>query len=138
MLGSGTYAIPVQNVAEVLPKQPIVCVPKSPKHILGIINLRGEIVTVADARSMFGLGETSVEEVLPMIVVSADFGGVAHHVAICVDAMGEVAVLDSGQIQPINEQILPSEGHFFRGTIEHHKRFVLWVIAQRLFVWKKH
>ncbi|MBQ1883750.1 MAG: chemotaxis protein CheW, partial [Bacteroidales bacterium] len=39
-------AAKVQSVVEVLEQQPITKIPKSPKHIIGVISFRGEIIPV--------------------------------------------------------------------------------------------
>ncbi len=50
-----TYGINVMQVQEVLRYTEIAPVPGSPDYVLGIINLRGNVVTVIDTRSRFGL-----------------------------------------------------------------------------------
>ena len=43
-------AAKVQSVVEVLEKQRITKIPKSPKQIMGVISFRGEIIPVIDPR----------------------------------------------------------------------------------------
>ncbi len=50
-----TYGINVMQVREVLRYTEIAPVPGAPDYVLGIINLRGNVVTVIDTRSRFGL-----------------------------------------------------------------------------------
>ena len=54
-LDSETYGINVMQVQEVLRYSEIAPVPGAPDYVLGIINLRGNVVTVIDTRSRFGL-----------------------------------------------------------------------------------
>ena len=49
-----TYGINVMQVQEVLRYTEIAPVPGAPDYVLGIINLRGNVVTVIDTRSRFG------------------------------------------------------------------------------------
>ena len=49
------YGISVMAVQEVLKVTEITQVPGAPHFVLGIINLRGNVVTVIDARTRFGL-----------------------------------------------------------------------------------
>ena len=53
-----TYGINVMQVREVLRYTEIAPVPGAPDYVLGIINLRGNVVTVIDTRSRFGLMES--------------------------------------------------------------------------------
>ena len=50
-----TYGINVMQVQEVLRYTDIAPVPGAPMYVLGIINLRGNVVTVIDTRARFGL-----------------------------------------------------------------------------------
>ncbi len=54
-LENETYGINVMQVQEVLRYTEIAPVPGAPEYVLGIINLRGNVVTVIDTRSRFGL-----------------------------------------------------------------------------------
>jgi len=54
-LADETYGINVMHVQEVLRISEIAPVPGAPAYVLGIINLRGNVVTVIDTRSRFGL-----------------------------------------------------------------------------------
>ena len=49
------YGINVMQVQEVLRVTEIAPVPGAPPYVLGIINLRGNVVTVIDTRGRFGL-----------------------------------------------------------------------------------
>ncbi|TOM63208.1 chemotaxis protein CheW, partial [Vibrio parahaemolyticus] len=57
-----TYGINVMQVREVLRYTEIAPVPGAPDYVLGIINLRGNVVTVIDTRSRFGLMEGEVTD----------------------------------------------------------------------------
>ena len=54
-LDNETYGINVMQVQEVLRHTEIAPVPGAPSYVLGIINLRGNVVTVIDTRQRFGL-----------------------------------------------------------------------------------
>lgn len=52
---NNTLAAKVQSVVEVLEKQRITKIPKSPKQIMGVISFRGEIIPVIDPRVILDL-----------------------------------------------------------------------------------
>jgi purine-binding chemotaxis protein CheW len=54
-LGSEEYAVPISDVKEVVKTPEITPVPNSPSFVLGIINLRGNIVPILDLQKVFGL-----------------------------------------------------------------------------------
>lgn len=52
-LGEESYGIEIRYVTEIIGMQPITQVPELPEYIQGIINLRGKIIPVIDARIRF-------------------------------------------------------------------------------------
>lgn len=61
-LDNETYGINVMQVQEVLRYTEIAPVPGAPSYVLGIINLRGHVVTVIDTRECFGLQSAQVDD----------------------------------------------------------------------------
>ena len=57
-LGDETYGINVMQVQEVLRYTEIAPVPGAPDYVLGIINLRGNVVTVIDTRARLLIPQT--------------------------------------------------------------------------------
>ena len=88
-LAGEKYGVNVMQVQEVLRYNDIAPVPGAPMYVLGIINLRGKVVTVLDTRNRFGLPEGEVTEQSRIIVLESD----GHVIGILVDSVAEVAVL---------------------------------------------
>ena len=61
-LDNESYGINVMRVQEVLRYTEIAPVPGAPSYVLGIINLRGNVVTVIDTRQRFGLDTVEVSD----------------------------------------------------------------------------
>ncbi|MCU1658360.1 MAG: chemotaxis protein CheW [Pseudonocardiales bacterium] len=57
-LGDDLYAVPVEWVREVITAPPITRLLTAPASVLGLFNLRGEIVPLLDAAVLLGVGET--------------------------------------------------------------------------------
>jgi purine-binding chemotaxis protein CheW len=53
------YAVPVGSVLEVVPLGEVTDVPGSRAELLGVLNLRGQILAVADLAPILGLGRTA-------------------------------------------------------------------------------
>ena len=94
-LGDEIYGIDVLQVQEVLRITEISPVPGAPDYVLGIINLRGNVVTVIDARNRFGLPPKETDDASRIIVVDA-FEKV---VGLLVDNVSEVAYVPNSQIE---------------------------------------
>ena len=67
-----TYGINVMQVQEVLRVTEIAPVPGAPGYVLGIINLRGNVVTVIDTRTRFGLPTTDVDDASRIVIIEAE------------------------------------------------------------------
>lgn len=95
MLDGEKYGINVMQVREVLRDIEIAPVPGAPDYVLGIINLRGNVVTVVDTRSRFGLptGETNQESRIIIIENQEQTLG------LLVDSIAEVADILKSQIE---------------------------------------
>ena len=89
------YGIDILQVQEVLAKAEIEPVPRAPSDVLGVINLRGSIVTVVDLRMRLGLPPPPDAS---GVVVVADVGG--QIVGLRVDRVAEVLNIAEGAIKP--------------------------------------
>lgn len=71
-LGNGYFAVPVLDVQEVVKPQKITIVPKSPDYIDGLINLRGQVVTAINLRSLFKMNDEAPKDYMNIIVKTSD------------------------------------------------------------------
>lgn len=94
-LANETYALNAAKVNEVLRYTEITPVPGSAYFILGIINLRGNVVTVIDARTVFGLPVVDQTQSSRIIVVEIE----EFVVGILVDRVAEVIDLNKNMIE---------------------------------------
>ncbi|MEI6309189.1 MAG: chemotaxis protein CheW [bacterium] len=82
-LAEEQYGLETVHVREVVPLRSLVPVPCTPPFVLGLINLRGQILSVVDLRSVFGILAGPIEENNPVIVVhhgGIEFGLLAESV----------------------------------------------------------
>lgn len=94
-LDEETYGINVMQVQEVLRVTEIAPVPGAPDYVLGIINLRGNVVTVIDTRERLGLEARERDESTRIVIIEAD----KLVVGILVDAVSEVVDLPTSEIE---------------------------------------
>lgn len=89
------YGINVMQVQEVLRVTEIAPVPGAPHYVLGIINLRGNVVTVIDTRERLGLDAKEMDESTRIVIIEAE----KLVVGILVDAVAEVVDLRTSEIE---------------------------------------
>ncbi|GAB4264350.1 MAG: chemotaxis protein CheW [Methylomicrobium sp.] len=94
-LGDEKYGINVMQVQEVLRVAEIAPVPGAPSYVLGIINLRGNVVTVIDTRNRFGLMSKEPDDNSRIVIIETE----SHIIGILVDSVAEVVELRSSDIE---------------------------------------
>ena len=94
-LGSEKYALDMEFMKKICWAEGITAVPGLPAHILGIINLRGEIISVVDLRGLLGI-ESAVAEKASIMVT----GMQGVDVGFLVDSVDEILDLPLKSIDP--------------------------------------
>ncbi len=97
VLAGETYAVRISIVGEILRPPPITEVPRAPSPIVGVVSVRGRLVTVMDLRRRFALAETPIDSKSRILLV--DIGG-DEHVGLLVDEVLQVYRLADSEIEP--------------------------------------
>ena len=66
-LGKEDFGVPLLAVREVIALPDITPIPHSPPHFLGIINLRGQILSIVDLRSKLGIASKNHSETCVLV-----------------------------------------------------------------------
>lgn len=124
-----TYGINVMHIREVLRYSEIAPVPGAPSYVMGIVNLRGNVVTVVDSRIRFGLPEATISDDTRIIIVEHE----NEQVGLLVDAVQEVFYLYQGEIE-----LTPNVGNaeaqmFIQGVYQKDEELVILLELNRFF-----
>lgn len=123
-----TYGINVMQVREVLRYTEIAPGSGAPDYVLGIINLRGNVVTVIDTRSRFGLMEGEVTDNTRIIVIESE-----HQViGILVDSVAEVVYLRSSEIDSTPSVGTDESAKFIQGVSNRDGKLLILVDLNKL------
>ncbi|MEE3879666.1 chemotaxis protein CheW [Vibrio sp. YYF0003] len=123
-----TYGINVMQVREVLRYTEIAPVPGAPDYVLGIINLRGNVVTVIDTRSRFGLIEGEVTDNTRIIVIESE----RQVIGILVDSVAEVVYLRSSEIDTTPSVGTDESAKFIQGVSNRDGKLLILVDLNKL------
>jgi purine-binding chemotaxis protein CheW len=116
------------QVSEVLRYTEIAPVPGAPDYVLGIINLRGNVVTVIDTRSRFGLMEGEITDNTRIIVIESE-----HQViGILVDSVAEVVYLRSSEIDTTPSVGTDESAKFIQGVSNRDGKLLILVDLNKL------
>ena len=97
-LANHLYALDVHAISEVLKDQPITPISQPGRHLLGVINVRGQVMPVVDQREQFGLGPREHGESAVIVVLNVPSRGATTKVGLQVDSVHEVIELRGDQI----------------------------------------
>ncbi len=89
-LGAEEYGLEILKVREIIGFMEITAVPHTPVHVHGVINLRGQVISVVDLRARFGLPARERTEQTCIIVVQISVEGRKISMGIIVDRVSEV------------------------------------------------
>jgi purine-binding chemotaxis protein CheW len=95
-LGGEEYGLEILKVREIIGAMDITAVPRTPEFVMGVINLRGNVIPVIDLRLKFEMAHADQTEETCIIVV--DVMGV--EMGILVDRVSEVLDIADEEIQP--------------------------------------
>jgi purine-binding chemotaxis protein CheW len=89
-LGNEHYGIEILKVREIIGRMTITRVPGLREHVKGVINLRGQVVSVVDLRMRLGLEPVQPTEHTCIVVVETRSGGTKVNTGLIVDRVLEV------------------------------------------------
>lgn len=101
-LAGEVFAIDVTQVREVAIFEEWTAVPLAPGHLVGVANLRGDVVPIVDARAVLGLAARRDGRKLPTLIVEAEGFEVALVIdgQVSLEAFGGITALDESSPQP--------------------------------------
>ena len=118
-LDNQQFALPITVVEKVIEIVDIRLLPNSPKYIFGIINMHGEIISVINLRSLFGLKEKEIELSDQLLIVTTS---VFKH-AIWVDATDKIIEIDKSKI--VHSEEIKYGGKYVQGVVKLENGLVL-------------
>ncbi|WP_075185504.1 chemotaxis protein CheW [Teredinibacter haidensis] len=127
-LAGETYGVNVMQVQEVLRYTEIAAVPGAPSYVIGIINLRGNVVTVIDTRERFALPPGEVTDNTRIVIIEAD----SHVVGILVDSVAEVVYLRQSEIETAPNVGNEESAKFIQGVCHKNKELLILIELDKL------
>jgi purine-binding chemotaxis protein CheW len=122
------YGIKVMQVQEVLRMTEIAPVPGAPHYVLGIINLRGNVVTVIDTRRRFGLPDVDSDDETRIVIVEAN----NNVVGILVDSVAEVVDLKMSDIETAPNVGNDESSKYIQGVSSSDEELLILVDVDKL------
>lgn len=127
-LAGETYGVNVMQVQEVLRYTEIAQVPGAPSYVIGIINLRGNVVTVIDTRERFALPPGEITDNTRIVIIEAD----SHVVGILVDSVAEVVYLRQSEIETAPNVGNEESAKFIQGVCHKNNELLILIELDKL------
>lgn len=116
-LNENNYGVPLADVKEVIGLPACTYVPGAPDYFLGLINLRGRVVSAIDIRLKMGIGSDNREHKRPAVIIT-EIGEIT--LGCVVDSINEVMSISKEQINEQLEVSVNGDTKFIKG-IAHFK-----------------
>ncbi len=120
-VGDLMLGIEVAQIQEVLRNTSVTPVPMTPPAISGLVNLRGQIVTAIDLRTLFGVAVDAATDSPTMLIL--DSGDQLS--SLVVDAVGEVVTVDGVDFEEPPDTLRGESRRLIRGAYKLRERLLL-------------
>ncbi|MCA9240864.1 MAG: chemotaxis protein CheW [Planctomycetales bacterium] len=111
-LGDMLFGVDISSVQEINRQVDITPVPHAPKHVRGVINLRGEVATVIDLRTVLGLPPSEVGRDTRNLIVHSQ----GEAIGLWVDRISDILTVKVDDICTPPANVDGIDGKFFQGV----------------------
>ncbi|MDQ6987795.1 MAG: chemotaxis protein CheW [Mariprofundaceae bacterium] len=128
-VGDQWLGFPVDQVLEVIVQQQLTPMPLAPPVVLGLINLRGRIITEVDVRKLVDMDAEATEKSGHVVIVQSDQG---EDVGLLVDEVGEVAAMDVQHYENMPDTLDPVWLQIGEGVLKAEDKVTVIANVDRL------
>ncbi len=115
------YCLTVDDIQEILNYESPTPVPGAVREVTGILNVRGEIVTVLSGRRLLDLEEISPDDSWRIITMQSK--GIYY--GLVVDAVNEMIDINVDNLETAPNTGSPSASELILGTYHHKERLII-------------
>ena len=124
-LGDEQFAVETASVQGINDIMEITKVPKAPQYIKGLINLRGNVISLLDINLLLDIKKNTEVEQSNIIILKME----DEQVGITVDQVDEVLEVEENLIEKVDEQ----RKTYIKGVINFQDRVVTLIDIDKLF-----
>lgn len=132
-VGREVFAVGVDVVREILDLQPMAALPNAPPFLMGIIDVRGEVVPIISLRCKLGLPPDVPGEHTRILVTEIPVGGQVLLLGLMADRVFEVTALDESGIDTPPDIGVRWRSDYIRAIGRRAGQFVIVFDLARLF-----
>ncbi len=119
-VGEALCGMDILKVQEINKLIEMTRVPQAPDYVLGILNLRGEIITIVDLGKKLGLKSTELNHKTRNIIVNSN----GEHIGLMVEQISDVIQVEWEKVEPPPANIGEVQGKYFTGVFKTEDRLI--------------
>ena len=119
-IGEALCGMDILKVQEINKLIEMTRVPQAPEYVLGILNLRGEIITIVDLGKKLGLKSTEMSHKTRNIIVNSN----GEHIGLMVEQISDVIQADWKKVEAPPANIGGVQGRYFIGVFKTEDRLI--------------
>ncbi len=119
-VGEALCGMDILNIQEINKLMDMTKVPQAPSYVIGILNLRGQIVTIIDLGRKLGLGSTEATASSRNIIVNSP----GEHVGLLVTQLSDVVTAQMDKIERSPANMGGIQGEFFSGVYKTEDKLI--------------
>ncbi len=120
-LGNEEYGVDISQVQEIIRMVEITHVPRAPRFMEGVINLRGQLIPIIDLRTRFGMPRINATKSTRIIVTEIG----SKRVGIVVDSVSEVLNIPIENVEEAPEMIAGVGTEYIQGVGKMNDRLII-------------
>jgi purine-binding chemotaxis protein CheW len=124
------YAVPLLSVKEVIAMPEVTPVPHTPPYFLGIMNLRGQVISVVDLRLKFGMKPNDNKEEEKGVIIF-DFGEFTMGAVVC--SINSVLAFANAEIQPKPQVMSQVKTDYITGVAKRNEKLIVILDVVKAF-----
>lgn len=130
------FGIDIRQVREINRHLDLTPVPLAPDYVRGLVNLRGQIITILDLKKRLGLGSAELSNISHNIILKTEAELGSHRIedeslstisdkaSFWVDAIGDVITIDTIEIDPPPANMGEVDGKYLSGVVKLDNRLL--------------
>jgi len=125
-VGEELFGVDIMCVEEIIIPRKCTAIPRTPAYFLGIINLRGEVISILDMRGRFHLAPAEVNENFRIIVIHAQ----GSKFGMLVDQIDSIVTLENHAVQSASKFVSQEKQKYIAGSYRLDEDKLLLLLDQ--------
>ena len=129
-VGEELFGVNIMCVEEIITPRAVTAIPRTPDYFLGIINLRGEVISIIDMRTRFGIPQRKNTSDSRVVVIHSN----GLKLGMLVDKISSIVTLDGSASQASSRMTAKGRQKYISGSFKLSDESILLLLAQEQIV----